>query len=194
HNWALFTGAAGEAQGLRLVRYAGLAGLFLLGLAAGRANLPGRLAENRDWLWRMALVLLAVGLAMEAARRTGTVLTPGGVLLENGDEFVGIAYVVLVALWLDGPRGARVRGWLAPLGAMALTGYLMGGLLGQGVFYGWGLDQIGRHGTLTVIAISAAIFGVLIVFAHLWMARYRHGPWEWLWRSLTRLQVAPLRR
>lgn len=194
HNWALFTGAAGEASQLRLVRYGELAALFLVGLAAGRAGVPSRLAENRIWLRRLALGLLGLGLAMEAARRTGTMLTPGGMLLENGDALVGMAYVALVALALDGAWAARLRGWLAPLGAMALTGYLMGGLAGQVVFYGWGLGQLGRHGTLTVVAISVAIFAGLVVFANLWMARYRHGPWEWLWRSLTRLQLARMRR
>ena len=194
HNWALFTGAMGEAQGLRAIRYAELAALFLIGLAAGRAGVPQRLAENRGWLTKVALGFLVVGLAMEAARRAGVILTPGGVLLKNGDALVGIAYVALVALWLDGPRGARARALLAPLGGMALTGYLMGGLLGQVVFYGWGLNRIGRHGTLEVMSISAAIFAVLILFAHLWMRRFRQGPWEWLWRSLTRLQRQPLRR
>ena len=193
-NWALFTGAAGETQSLRTIRYTELAALFLIGLAAGRAGLPQRLAENRVWLRKLALWLLAIGLAMEAARRSGVLLTPGGVLLKNGDALVGIAYVTLVALWLDGPWGTRARTLLAPLGGMALTGYLMGGLLGQAVFYGWGLAQIGRHGTLGVMAISAAIFAVLLGFAHLWMRRFRQGPWEWLWRSLSRMSRQPLRR
>ena len=198
HNWALFTGAVGqvggEAQGLRVIRYSELAALFLFGLAAGQAGVPGRLAENRVWLRRAALWLLVVGLAMEAARRAGVLLTPGGVLLKNGDALVGMAYVALAALWLDSPRGAWARRLLAPLGAMALTGYLMGGLLGQVVFYGWGFGQIGRHGTLTVILISTAIFAVLLLFAHLWMRAFRQGPWEWLWRVLTRLSWEPLRR
>ncbi|MGY6412335.1 MAG: DUF418 domain-containing protein [Alkalilacustris sp.] len=196
HNWALFTGAVGDGgdRGLRAIRYSQLAALFLIGLAAGRAGVPGRLAENRVWLRRVALGLLAVGLAMEAARRSGLILTPQGVLLKTGDALVGMAYVALVALWLDGPRGAWARRALAPLGAMALTGYLMGGLLGQVVFYGWGLGQIARHGTLTVIAISGGIFSVLLAFAHLWMRAFRQGPWEWLWRVLTRLRWEPLRR
>ncbi len=194
HNWALFTGAMGEAQGLRAIRYSQLAALFLIGLAAGQAGLPARLAENRTWLRRLALGLLTVGLAMEALRRAGVLLTPGGVLLKNGDALVGIAYVALAALWLDGPRGVRARQLLAPLGAMALTGYLMGGLLGQVVFYGWGLGQIGRHGTASVILIAAAIFAVLLLFAHLWLRHFRQGPWEWLWRCLTRLRREPLRR
>ena len=194
HNWALFTGAAGAGDQLRLVRYGELAALFLVGLAAGRAGLPGRLEENRVWLRRLALGLLVLGLTMEAARRTGMVLTPGGLLLESGDALVGMAYVALVALWLNGDGAARLRGWLAPLGSMALTGYLMGGLAGQAVFYGWGMAQLGRHGTLTVVGIAVGIFLLLALFARVWMARFRHGPWEWLWRSLTRLSWARMRR
>ena len=194
HNWALFTGAVGEGEGARLIRYAELAALFLIGLSAGLANLPLRLGESRRWLVPLGWSLVGVGLAMEAIRASGVVVVPGGLLLQNADALVGIGYVALIAMWLDGPRGARARAWLAPLGAMALTGYLMGGLLGQIVFYGWGLGQIGRHGTFTVILIAAAIFAFLMVFARLWLRRFRQGPWEWLWRSLTRLERQPLRR
>ena len=194
HNWALFTGAVGEGQGLRLIRYAELAALFLIGLAAGLANLPARLTACRGWLVPMGWSLVAVGLALEAVRASGIVVVPGGLLLKNADALVAIGYVALIAIWLDGPRGARVRAFLAPLGAMALTGYLMGGLLGQIVFYGWGLGQIGRHGTLTVMLIAAAIFAVLLVFARIWLRHFRQGPWEWLWRCLTRLERQPLRR
>lgn len=194
HNWALYTGTVGETRGLRAIRYAQLASLFLVGLAAGLANLPARLAEVRPWLFPLGLGLAGGGLALEAIHRAGLILVPGGLLLENVEAIVGMGYIALLALWLDGPGGARARAWLAPLGAMALTGYLMGGLLGQIVFYGWGLNQIGRHGTLGVILISAAIFALMVAFARLWLRYFRQGPWEWLWRCLTRLERQPLRR
>jgi uncharacterized protein len=194
HNWALFTGAVGEGEGLRLIRYAELAALFLIGLSAGLSKLPTRLGDVRHWLVPLGWSLVAFGLAMEAIRASGVVVVPGGLLLQNADALVGAGYVALVAMWLDGPRGARARAVLAPLGSMALTGYLMGGLLGQVVFYGWGLGQIGRHGTLTVILIAAGIFAILLVFARFWLRYFRQGPWEWLWRCLTRLQRQPLRR
>ena len=196
HNWALFTGAVGEGTvpGLRLIRYAELAALFLIGLAVGLARLPMRLAEARSWLAPLGWGLVIVGLALEALRASGLILVPGGLLLQNADALVAIGYVALVAMWLDGRGGARARDWLAPLGAMALTGYLMGGLAGQVVFYGWGLGQIGRHGTLSVILIAAGIFAALMLFARFWLGRFRQGPWEWLWRCLTRLERQPLRR
>jgi uncharacterized protein len=194
HNWALFTGAVGEGEGARLIRYAELAALFLIGLAAGLGRIPSRLAECRRWLVPLGWSLVGVGLALEAIRASGVVVVPGGLLLQNADALVGMGYVALIAIWLDSPRGAWMRSWLAPLGAMALTGYLMGGLLGQIVFYGWGLGQIGRHGTLSVIVIAAAIFVVLMIFARLWLRHFRQGPWEWLWRTLTRLERQPLRR
>ncbi len=194
HNWALFTGAVGEGEGARRIRYAELAALFLIGLAAGLEKIPSRLAASRRWLVPLGWSLVGVGLALEAIRASGVVVVPGGLLLQNADALVGVGYVALIAIWLDSPRGAWMRSWLAPLGAMALTGYLMGGLLGQIVFYGWGLGQIGRHGTLSVIVIAAGIFVVLMVFARVWLRHFRQGPWEWLWRTLTRLERQPLRR
>ena len=33
-----------------------------------------------------------------------------------------------------------------------------------------------------------------IAFSHWWLARFRYGPMEWLWRGFTYRQVPPLRR
>jgi uncharacterized protein len=33
--------------------------------------------------------------------------------------------------------------------------------------------------------IVIAVWMAVVIFARLWMARYRMGPLEWLWRSMT---------
>ena len=33
-----------------------------------------------------------------------------------------------------------------------------------------------------------------VVFSHWWLARFRFGPAEWLWRSLTYGKAQPMRR
>jgi uncharacterized protein len=33
-----------------------------------------------------------------------------------------------------------------------------------------------------------------VVISHAWLARFRHGPMEWLWRALTYLRLPPMRR
>jgi len=93
---------------------------------------------------------------------------------------------------LDSGRARRLRALLAPLGRMSLTGYLMSAALGQLLFYGWGFQFIGRLGTTEVVLVAAGIFAMLLGFAQFWFRHFLYGPWEWLWRSLTRMQAQPL--
>ena len=61
-------------------------------------------------------------------------------------------------------------------------------------FYGLGLalhQQLQRH---EVGYIILAIWLFQAFFSAWWMKRYRFGPMEWLWRSLTYWQRQPLKR
>jgi uncharacterized protein len=76
---------------------------------------------------------------------------------------------------------------------MALTNYLAQALICVPVFYGFGLGvgpQFGVPGRLVTFAL---LFGVQILFSHWWLARFRFGPAEWVWRSLTYLRRQPMR-
>ena len=41
---------------------------------------------------------------------------------------------------------------------------------------------------------AIALFGVEAILSRAWLARFRHGPLEWLWRSATYATWPPLRR
>ena len=44
------------------------------------------------------------------------------------------------------------------------------------------------------LALSAdLLYALQIAFSHWWLARFRYGPMEWLWRGFTYRQVPPLR-
>jgi uncharacterized protein len=76
---------------------------------------------------------------------------------------------------------------------MALTNYLTHSLLYLGLFYGFGLALLGRVGATFCLVISVAIFGAQILFSSWWLRRFRFGPAEWLWRSLTYGTRQPMR-
>lgn len=52
----------------------------------------------------------------------------------------------------------------------------------------------GRIGTSAVIAACIAFFALQILLSRWWLARYRFGPMEWLWRVLTYGELQPFRR
>ena len=80
------------------------------------------------------------------------------------------------------------RGRLAPLanaGRMALTNYLLQSLVCTILFYGYGFGLYGRIGAAGGIVLTAAIFLVQVALSTWWLGRFRFGPMEWLWRTLT---------
>ncbi|MEM6320911.1 MAG: DUF418 domain-containing protein [Bacteroidota bacterium] len=75
--------------------------------------------------------------------------------------------------------------WLAPYGQMALTNYLMQSILATFLFYGHGLGRFGSIGRAEQWLYIIGIWVVQLLWSRWWMARFKFGPFEWLWRSLT---------
>jgi uncharacterized protein len=63
------------------------------------------------------------------------------------------------------------------------------------VFYGYGLGFLRAVAARLAGAVRAgAVLPMQVLFSHWWLARFRFGPAEWLWRSLTYLRLQPMRR
>ena len=101
------------------------------------------------------------------------------------------ALLVLVA-----PRLAnRVPGrWLMACGKMAFSNYIGTTVLMTWIFYGWGLGWIGRFGNAWQWLFVVLGWAVMVVFSNMWLARFRRGPLEWLWRSLVEWRMLENRR
>ncbi|HEX3481039.1 MAG TPA: DUF418 domain-containing protein [Kofleriaceae bacterium] len=77
---------------------------------------------------------------------------------------------------------------------MPLTTYLGQTVIATFLFYGWGLGLSGQLGSAACLAIAIAIFALQVVACRLWLARFRFGPVEWLWRTLVYGRAQPMRR
>jgi uncharacterized protein len=76
---------------------------------------------------------------------------------------------------------------------MALSNYLMQSTITAIVFLGWGLGFAGRLDYGGQLLIVAAIWILQLALSPVWLRRYRFGPAEWLWRSLTYWKRQPMR-
>jgi uncharacterized protein len=56
--------------------------------------------------------------------------------------------------------------------------------------YGLGLSLRVEYSPLAAVAL----FAVDLAFSAWWQARYRYGPLEWLWRSITYWHIQPIRQ
>jgi uncharacterized protein len=116
-----------------------------------------------------------------------TVRTIGNVLRSPAALLLAAGYCAAVVVALRKAWGRRLFGPFGAVGRMALTNYLAQGLVYAFVLTGIGpgLALDGQVGSFTVLLICIAFFAFQTAFSHWWLARYRFGPMEWLWRALT---------
>jgi len=185
-----------------------LLGRFLLGLMAGRRRFFHEPSEHRPFFRKLLWGGLGVGvvtsasavvvwqltrlkLIPEGAAWMGPVMTSVRQVAELG---LAAFYVASLTLLFLRPRWNRLLSLLAPVGRMALTNYLTQTVASLLFFYGFGLGYLGKLGPAACVGLTLCFFGVQVVFSHLWLARFRFGPAEWLWRSITYGKPQPMRR
>ncbi|WNG33729.1 DUF418 domain-containing protein [Archangium violaceum] len=193
-------------QGMVPVLFAVL-GRFLLGFLAGRRRLfhdaPQHLGFFRKllkWSFVFGAIGSVVGLVLQYMMRQ-KMIDPQAqwlVLMSPVRQLneVGVAAIYVSGLVLLFQRETWQR-WLmvlAPVGRMALTNYLCETVISLFVYYGFGLGLMGKLGPAATIGLTLAIFCVQVAFSHWWLARFRFGPAEWVWRSLTYGKAQPMRR
>lgn len=182
-------------------------GRFLLGYWAGRRGLLQRPLQHRVLIAQLFWGGLAVGIASTVLQFTQAGLReqiawldsePSKLLirmwLRAGPLALGISYAAGFTLLFLQPAWQRYLRWLAPMGQMALTHYLMQSVLGIALFYGIGLGIGPRWGLVGWLLAWAGIFCLQVIASHWWLARFRYGPMEWAWRSLTYGRKQTLRR
>ena len=74
---------------------------------------------------------------------------------------------------------------------MALTNYLLHSLTLPLLFYGYGFGLIRKLGPAACLLVSLCTYGLLMLLSLWWLRRFRFGPAEWLWRSLTYWKPQP---
>jgi uncharacterized protein len=194
-------------------RYAGLIfemrlpkilAMFLLGFYAYRRGFFQNLSSHRPLIRRLAVYGLVLGLigniafAALAGKEAVIPPTPAGfagvISYAFGVPALAIAYMAAIAIGWQKPIGQRLLGYLAPVGRMALTNYLLQTVICVFLFYGYGLGLYGTIGATTATLIALVIFLFQIVLSRFWLSRFTYGPMEWIWRQLTygkRLALRP---
>jgi uncharacterized protein len=116
-------------------------------------------------------------------------------VVEGGQLGLTLAYASALALASLAPRWSSLVRLLAPIGQMALTWYLLQTAFGIWMFYGFahGPALMGEVGPAALAGLCLVGFGVQVALARAWMTRFRYGPAEWCWRSLTYGKAQPFR-
>ncbi len=98
---------------------------------------------------------------------------------------MALGWMGLVMLICQGGLLAGLRHRLAAVGRMALSNYLLHSLICLFIFTGAGFALVGELERWALYPIVFAIWALQLWLSPWWLARYRFGPAEWLWRTLT---------
>lgn len=71
------------------------------------------------------------------------------------------------------------------VGRLSLSNYLLQSLIGTFIFYSYGLGFYGQVSPFYGVILTIIIYILQVQLSKLWLKRYKIGPVEWLWRSLT---------
>jgi uncharacterized protein len=173
--------------------------LFILGLLAVRHGVledPGR--HRRLIVGWMTFGALSWALSWTALRVLPEVPIAGadwpirfGLGLVQ-DQWLCLGYVGGVVLLLAyRPAWTQRLRLIGEAGRMGLTNYLLQALVFDVIGSGYGLGV--RLRPYAIVVAAPAMFLTLALLSRAWLARYRYGPTEWLWRSVTYARWPPLK-
>ncbi|MBK7426365.1 MAG: DUF418 domain-containing protein [Saprospiraceae bacterium] len=163
----------------------------MIGIWAGRQILDKNILENKNFLKKVAIWGIAIGLPISVLRAVVEFGDHNGVIW---DFLYHLFYALSVVPMACGYTAGiallviakpRLLTWLAPVGRTALSNYLFQTFVAIGIFYGIGLGFTGRFGFSVVVVIALLIFAWQVLFSTVWLRSFRFGPIEWIWRQLT---------
>ena len=165
---------SGVIQGRRSTRFYALLATagFVIGLAVNGYELSMKIGSGYAMRWVSGVSTITYDI--------------GRVSMALG--FASMALIACQRGWFT-----RLRRGLAAVGRMALTNYILQSVFGLVIFhdFGFGLwNELARHQLYFVVA-GEWIFSIW--FSTWWLRRFRFGPLEWLWRSLTYKHRQPMR-
>ena len=197
HNFTRFRRGAIDIRVLAPFPYFVLG--FYLGRQRGLASMAGhraQIARARWWLLGLGLGLQAAILALLVA---ASAMVPAPVrpliptLLDLGSAMLGLGYACVILVMLDDAQWRHRFSGLAAVGRMALSNYLLQTVVVTTLLYNYGAGLYGRLGIVSGLPLVALIFTGQVLLSRWWMARFRFGPVEWLWRSVAYGRLQPLR-
>ena len=171
--------------------------LFLAGVIAWRRGYLAEPQAHDAALRRYMLVGLGLGGALTALNQMepeGLVSIVMLVSLTFAQVLLAMGYAAALILLLRAEDVRRLLRPFAALGRMAFTHYIVQSLVFGFVFFGYGLGLFGHLGTVQALGLGLALYVLQLAFSRWWLGRYRFGPLEWAWRSLTYGEAQPMRR
>lgn len=106
---------------------------------------------------------------------------------------VALGHIAMLNLAFKNSWFPALQERLRAVGRMAFTNYISHTVICTTIFFGHGLAQWGAWNRFEMMLLALAIWALQLWWSPWWLARFRFGPLEWLWRSLTYGHRQPFR-
>lgn len=189
-----------ELSPLLLSRIPTVLAMFLIGLYLGKTNYYRELASHVDQLRKVRLYGLTIGFSLMALIVASTKLLPtttalvaiiedqylAGPILSLGFAATFVLAYLKHADW-------KIFNYFGHVGQMALTNYILQSLVLTFIAYGWGLALALQLSGFQVLGIVGLLYVSQVLVSMVWLNRFRYGPLEWVWRSITYWKLVPFK-
>lgn len=140
-----------------------------------------------DWAW--------LGWDWLGSRHFPPLAMPDILSYWAGPEHLTMALAYAALLMLAAPRllASPLGQRLEAAGRLAFSNYLLCSAVMCAIFYGWGLGLESKVPPVAQMGLVAAGWAMMLAWSKPWLARFRQGPLEWAWRSLTEWRVMEMR-
>ena len=105
-----------------------------------------------------------------------------------------IGYAALLIMLIDRYRNHMMLARVAAAGRAAFSNYLGTSIVMTTIFYGYGFGLFGNVGRAGLWLFVLGAWAVMLLWSKPWLMKCHYGPLEWLWRSLARGKMQPMRR
>ncbi|MFC0015326.1 MULTISPECIES: DUF418 domain-containing protein [Allobacillus] len=161
--------------------------MFLFGIIIGRTRLFEDVNKYKQMIWRIIGISFVIAVVFKA----------GPYLFENktwlnfmqdsiGGSAAAIFYFYALLMLLSSLQKTSILVKLfSSVGRLSLSNYLLQSIIGFWLFYGVGMNLYGTQSLSSLLLIVVVIYLFQLVVSYFYLKRFRIGPFEWIYRSLT---------
>ncbi|MDO5523105.1 MAG: DUF418 domain-containing protein [Bacteroidia bacterium] len=187
---------------INYARYTQLIGLFIAGMLIGRLGIHKNEEKMIHYSRKIFPYSIAVFLFFYSIVLLLPVFGVEGFTLRAGTTlFKMYSNLGMMAMYITGfmllyyqTKARKSLDYIAPVGRMSATNYMLQGFIGVPLFYGFGLNLATELTSLQSLLVGLIIYSAQVIFSNLWMRNFNYGPIEWLWRTATWMKKIPMRR
>jgi uncharacterized protein len=181
--------------------------VFMLGLLVYRLGIFQNPEAHRTALKKALIIGAVVGIPANVASTYVMHITGGQMqsgppeglklfgffLFIFGRPALSMCYAsAVVLLFLNERWRPRLKPF-SVIGRTALSNYLFQTIFCTTIFFGYGGGLFAKAHLAWLIILSVAVYALEVALSKWWLARYRFGPAEWAWRSLTYGRLQPMK-